>query len=139
MNDLSPMQRRALVGDVTVLVLMTVAGFATHLTLGDVGRMLITGLTALVAWGAVAWFVGVYRAEVIRDPRAVWRVAWAWVVAAPLATFLRGALLARDIPPVFVIVVILTNGFALLAWRIYLGWSLARSYRLSSRSTSNPR
>jgi len=138
-HSLDPTQRRALIGDVVVLVLMTVAGFATHLTLSDFARMMVTGVTALTAWAAVAWFMGVYRIAVIQDPRATWRVGWAWLIAAPLATFLRGAVLARDIPPVFVIVVILTNGFALVAWRIYLGWSLARNQRISSRSTSSPR
>ena len=138
MPPLEPIQRRALIGDVALLVIMTIAGFATHLTLGDVGRMLVTGVTALAAWAAVAGFMGVYRVDMIRDPRGLWRVAWAWVIAAPLATFLRGALLARDIPPVFVIVVILTNGFGLLAWRLYLGWSEARRYRMTSRSTTSP-
>lgn len=139
MRSLQPIPRRALIGDVVVLALMTVAGFATHLTLKDFGRMTLTAVTALAAWAAVAWFMGVYRSDVIVDPRATWRVAWAWLVAAPLATFLRGAVLARDIPPVFVMVVILTNGFALVAWRIYLGWSLARNQRIGSRSTSSPR
>ena len=137
LNQLDPVSRRALLGDVTVLVVMTVAGFATHLTLDAIGRMALTGVTALAAWAAVAVPFGVYRAEAIRDPRSLWRVAWAWTVAAPLATFLRGAFLARDVPPVFVIVVILTNGFALVAWRIYLGWSLARAH--SSKSMTSPR
>lgn len=139
MSALTPLQRRAAVGDTAVLVVMTVVGFATHLTLGDVGRMFITGLAALAAWAAVAGPMGAYRVEVIENPHGVWRVAWAWTIAAPLATFLRAVVLARDIPPVFVVVVILTNGFALMAWRLYLGWSLARSYRSGSRSTNSPR
>jgi hypothetical protein len=139
MRDLTPIQRRAVVGDVVVLVLMTVAGFATHLTLGDLGRMAVTGVGALAAWAAVAVPMGVYRLEVIQHPSGVWKVAWAWLIAAPLATFLRGAALARDIPPVFVVVVILTNGFALVLWRIYLGWSSTRRYRTGSTSTNSPR
>lgn len=138
MPTLNPLQRKAAIGDVAVLVVLTVAGFATHLTLDAFGRMFVTGLTALAAWAAVAPFLGIYDLSVIEDPRSIWRVAWAWLLAAPLATFLRGAILTRDIPPVFVIVVILTNGFALVAWRIYLGWSLARSHRSKSMSTSNP-
>jgi hypothetical protein len=98
--------------------------------------MVVTGLAALVAWAAVAGPMGVYRSDLIADPHAIWRVAWAWLIAAPMATFLRGAALSRDIPPTFVVVMILTNGFALVIWRVYLGWSLARSYR---SSTSNPR
>lgn len=139
MPELTPNQRRAVVGDVAVLLVLTIAGFATHLTLGDVGRMVVTAVAALLAWAAVAGPMGVYRAELIDNPGIIWRVAWAWVIAAPLATFLRGAVLARDIPPTFVMVVILTNGFALVAWRVFLGWSLTRSYRTGSSSTSSPR
>lgn len=119
-------QKAVIVGDVVVLVMLTVVGFATHLTLDAFGRMIITAVAALLAWVAVAPFVGVYTEEVISDPRSVWRVGWAWLLAAPLATFLRGAALDRDIPWVFVLVTIVTNGFALVAWRIGYGWWAAR-------------
>jgi FlaA1/EpsC-like NDP-sugar epimerase len=137
MPQLTTTQRKAVIGDVSVLVLLTVVGFATHLTLDAFGRMFATGITALLAWAAVARFLGVYRPAVISDPRSIWRVAWAWLLAAPLATFLRGVVLARDIPPTFVIVVILVNGSALVAWRIALGWMLARSHRVDARSMSS--
>jgi hypothetical protein len=138
MRRLTALQRKAVIGDVAVLVALTVVGFATHLTLDAFGRMLVTAATAVAAWAAVAPFLDVYEASVIENPRALWRVAWAWLLAAPLATFLRGAILARDVPPVFVIVVILTNGFGLVVWRVFLGWSLSRSYRTASTSSSNP-
>jgi len=137
MPHLTSTQRKALIGDVVVLVLLTVVGFATHLTLDAFGRMFATGITALLAWAAVAPFLGVYSPTVITDPRSIWRVAWAWLLAAPLATFLRGVVLTRDIPTTFVIVVILVNGFALVAWRIALGWMLARSYRVEAASISS--
>ena len=132
-------QRRAIVGDVVVLVSLTLVGFATHLTLDAFGRMTVTLVASLLAWAAVAPFLGVYSPTVIDEPTAIWRVGWAWLLAAPLATFLRGAILGRDIPPVFVIVTILVNGFGLVLWRIALGWSLARRYRVASSSTSSPR
>ena len=138
MPDLTHLQRKALVGDIAVLVLLTVVGFATHLTLDAFGRMVVTALGGLVAWLAIAPPIGVYKESVITDPRAIWRVAWAATLSAPLAAFLRGAILARDIPPVFVVVVILTNGLGLCLWRVYLGWSNARSYRSNPTSTSNP-
>lgn len=132
-------QRKAIVGDLVVLVALTLVGFATHLTLDAFGRMTVTLIASLLAWAAVSPFLGVYSPTVIDDPRAVWRVGWAWLLAAPMATFLRGAMLARDIPPVFVIVTIGVNGFALVMWRIGLGWYLARRYRTGSTSMSNPR
>ncbi len=119
-------QKTVIVGDVAVLVLLTVAGFATHLTLDAFGRMIITLVGSLLAWGAVAPFMGVYGEDVISNPRSIWRVAWAWMLAAPMATFLRGAALDRDIPWVFVLVTIGVNGFALVLWRIAYGWWMAR-------------
>ena len=86
MRRLTPLQRKAAVGDVAVLVVLTVVGFATHLTLDAFGRMLVTAVTAVAAWIAVAPFLGVYETSVIENPRALWRVAWAWLLAAPLAS-----------------------------------------------------
>ena len=138
MPHFTSIQRRALIGDVTVLFLVTVAGFATHLTLDAFGRMIVTVVAALLAWAAVAPFLGVYSDQLIREAQSVWRVGWAWLLAAPLATFFRGVALDRDIPWAFVLVTILINGFALVAWRVGLGWWSTR-YRKGSMSTTNPR
>ena len=62
-------QWNVIIGDVAVLVLLTVVGFATHLTMDAFGRMLVTAVGALAAWAAVAPFLGVYRENVIEDPR----------------------------------------------------------------------
>ena len=137
-SAINALQRKAIIGDVAVLVAVTVAGFATHMTLDAFWRMLVTTTSALLAWFVVSPFVGVYRPENILVPRSLWRVGIAWLIAAPLATYLRGAILGRDIPPEFVTVVILINGFALVVWRLVLGWSQARRYRADSISTSNP-
>ncbi len=139
MPHFSTKQRDAIVGDIAVLVLITSAGFATHFTSDAFGRVIVTTVGALLAWSAVAPFVGVYSVEVLEDARSVWRVGWAWLLAAPLATFLRGAILNRDIPWVFVVVTIVVNGFALVAWRIGYGWWLARRQRTGMTSMSTPR
>lgn len=131
MPQLTPTQRKVLIGDVVVLVLLTVAGFAAHLTLDAFGRMTVTAVAGLLGWAAVAPFLKVYDEDVISDARALWRVAWAWLLAAPLATFLRGMALDRDIPWQFILVTIGINGFALVTWRIAFGWTRAR--RLADR------
>jgi len=127
MPQLTKLQKTALSGDILVLIVLTVAGFATHLTLDAVGRLIVTAVTALIAWAAVAPFLRVYDSDVLATPGSVWRVGWAWLVAAPLATFLRAIALDRDIPWPFVLVTILLNGFALAAWRIAFGWWQVRS------------
>jgi len=122
---------------VVVLLLITVAGFAAHFTLDAFGRMIVTGVAALLGWAAVAPFMGVYDEGVITKAESLWRVAWAWLLAAPLGTFLRGMALDRDIPWVFVLVTIGINGFALLAWRIAYGWTRADRWARSPREASS--
>jgi hypothetical protein len=138
MRLLSAVERRAVSGDGVVLVLLTIAGFATHMTLDAAWRMVVTILGSLGAWFAVAPFLGVFREGNILDPRQLWRVALAWLYAAPLATFLRGLVLGRDIPPAFVVVVILINGFGLILWRLALGWKTTKQRQSASMSTSKP-
>ncbi|MCP3998932.1 MAG: hypothetical protein GY722_28295, partial [bacterium] len=46
-------QRNVIIGDVVVLVLLTVIGFATHLTLDAFGRMIVTMIGTVAAWAAV--------------------------------------------------------------------------------------
>jgi hypothetical protein len=138
-KQLAPIERRAAVGDAVVLVVLTVAGFATHMTLDAFWRMIVTALGSLLAWYPIGVFMGVFREHNIMSPRELWRVALAWIYAAPLATFLRGLILGRDIPPAFVVVVILINGFGLIAWRLGLGWRSARTHQADSMSTNSPR
>ena len=139
MVRISLQQRRAAMGDVIVLTLLTLAGFATHLTLDAFGRMVVTLLGSLLAWAAVAPGLGAYRAEVLTNPRHLWRVGWAAAAAAPLATFLRGMALDRDIPWVFVLVTMGTNALGLLLWRTAYGWWTARQPSAGSSSTTSAR
>ncbi len=76
-----------IIGDVITLALVTGIGFATHGTLGTAGsRMLTTFVPLLVAWAAVAPFLGVYDPGRAMEPRQLWRPFWAMVLAAPLAS-----------------------------------------------------
>lgn len=127
MPHFSRTQRTVIIGDVVVLILMTLLGFATHLSLDALGRIIVTTAGVIIAWAAVSPFVGVYDERRIADPGSLWRVAWAWVLAAPLAGFLRAAALNRDISWVFVLVTMGTSGLALMAWRVIYGWRAARS------------
>jgi hypothetical protein len=106
------------VGDIVTLVVVTVFGFATHGTLGSAGaRILATFVPLLIAWAAVAPFLGVYDLEQARDPRRLWRPLWAMVLAAPLASWLRGVMLGAPILPTFVLVIGGVSALGILAWR----------------------
>jgi len=130
---LSAIQRSVIIGDAVVLVVMTIIGFASHGTLDAVGRLVLTLAGALVAWGLVAPWFGLFEERIIHDHRAGWRVAWAWALAGPAAAYMRDGILNRPIPVVFVTVTIVTNGLALVVWRYAFAWRLARTNRTVER------
>ena len=109
--------RWAIIGDAVVLVALTAFGFLTHSTLDETWRLVVTTVGVLVAWAVVAPWFGVFSTEVLTRPTAVWRVAWAWAIAAPVAGFLRAWVLGVGVSATFVLVMIAVNGVVLVIWR----------------------
>ncbi|RMF50269.1 MAG: DUF3054 family protein, partial [Anaerolineae bacterium] len=96
-----PHTRWLLLGDVSALALVTVAGFATHGELPDAGwRMATTFIPLLVAWLCAGGALGCLRTPYT----SLVRLGWALLLTAPLAAWLRGLWLMRPIPPIFVLV-----------------------------------
>ena len=116
----------AIIGDLVVLVGMTVFGFLTHSTTDETWRLLVTTLGVLIAWGLVAPWFDTLSERTLRRPSAVWKVALAWTIAAPFAAFLRGLVLGVGISATFVLVLIGTNGPVLVLWRVGLAAVLAK-------------
>ena len=116
----------AIIGDLVVLVGMTVFGFLTHSTMDETWRLLATTLGVLIAWGLVAPWFDTLSERTLRRPSAVWKVALAWTIAAPFAAFLRGLVLGVGISATFVLVLIGTNGPVLVLWRVGLAAALAK-------------
>lgn len=107
-----------LAGDVIILALVTLAGFASHNELGTAGfRVLTTFIPLLVAWLLVGPHLRVYDLWSLNHPSQLWRPFWAMVLAAPLAGWMRGVWLNAPIQPVFVLVLGGISSLALLAWR----------------------
>ncbi len=105
-------------GDLLVIALITVVGFASHGELAGAGaRMLTTFIPLLVAWCMSAPFLGAYDLRRAADPRQVWRPFWAMALAGPLAAWLRGVMLNAPILPVFVLVLGGVSALGMLAWR----------------------
>jgi hypothetical protein len=113
-------ERRILViGDVVILALTTGFGFANHGTLGSAGlRILATWVPLVVAWFLISPLMGVFDEARVRDPRQLWRPLWAMVLAAPMASFLRGVWLNQPILPLFVVVIGGFCALALVGWRV---------------------
>jgi ABC-type xylose transport system permease subunit len=109
-------------GDALVLVIVTVIGFATHGELATAGlRMLTTYVPLALAWALIAPWLGLYNQTMIHDPRQLWRPVWAWILAAPLAGWLRGFWLDVPIIPIFVLALGGFTALAMLVWRgVYL-------------------
>lgn len=115
-----------LVGDVIVLALVTLFGFASHNELGSAGlRMLTTFLPLALAWGLVSPHLGVYADAVLFNGKQLWRPFWAMVLAGPMAGFLRGVLLNNLVSPLFVVILGGVSALAILAWRTIF-WMITR-------------
>ena len=118
-----------MIGDLITLALVTGLGFATHGTLGSAGfRILTTFLPLLIAWAAVAPFLGVYDPERALEARQLWRPFWAMVIAAPLAAWLRGVWLDAPILWIFVVVLGGFSALGILAWRAIYALVIARRF-----------
>lgn len=112
-----------IVGDVLVILILTVAGFASH---GEtdwayLSRMAAVFFPMLFCWFWLASMLGLFDMELISMPRTLWRVIFAGVFATPLAAVIRAVLLNEAILPVFVLVLMTVHSLGLLIWRgIYL-------------------
>lgn len=111
-----------IIGDVITISLVTGFGFATHGTLSSAGaRLLTTFVPLLLAWFAVAPFLGAYDPGRALLARQIWRPFWSMVLAGPLAAWLRAVWLNAPILWVFVLVLGGFSALGILAWRaLYL-------------------
>ncbi len=73
--------RWAIVGDIVVLALITIIGFATHHTLDAYWRMTVTVLVTLIAWAVVAPWFDAFSMTTLTRPSSVWKILLATVVA----------------------------------------------------------
>lgn len=120
-----------LVGDFIVFALVTMAGFATHQTLGTAGlRIASTFLPLLAAWGLIGGHVGVFDLRRASDPRQLWRPFWTMILAAPVFGLLRAWMLGVDsISATFLVVMGGISALSILAWRTIAAFWLARRNR----------
>lgn len=114
-------------GDLLAMALVTVIGFATHgeTDLSFLPRMAAAFFPLSIAWFILAPVYGLFRVELVSDPKQLWRPVLAMTFAAPLAAVLRGLILNAPILPIFAVVLASTSAFGMLVWRgIY--WAVTR-------------
>ena len=108
-----------IVGDILSLAVMTVIGFATH---GEVGTSFIVRMGAsffplLIGWWLSAPRFGLFHEQAASNPKLLWQVFAAMLLAAPFAVIVRAALLHSAGQPLFALVLGGMNGLGILVWR----------------------
>ena len=114
------MAKRILIpGDILAILLVTIIGFATHgeADLSFLPRMAAAFFPLTLAWFLLAPFLGLFQADVISNPRQLWRPMLAMLFAGPFAAMLRGFLLNAPVIPIFAVVLASTSAFGMLVWR----------------------
>ncbi len=108
-----------ILGDIATILVVTLVGFASHEALGaPLSRMLATFLPLTLAWFCVAPWLGLFDERITGDWRQLWRVAWALLLAAPLAGWLRGIWLRSLVIPLFIAIL---GGVSILAMGLWRG------------------
>jgi hypothetical protein len=106
-------------GDVIVLALITVIGFASH---GETGlsflpRMFTTFIPLVVSWFLIAPWLGLFDVQIISEPKQLWRPPLAMLLAAPMTAILRAAMLNTVALPLFTLILGSSAALGLLVWR----------------------
>ena len=106
-------------GDVLSLAVLTIIGFATHgeTQIAFLPRMTAIFIPLIISWFLVAPWLGLFRPEIVVDPKHLWRPALAILFTAPLAATLRGFILNAPIIPIFVLVLSATSAVGMVLWR----------------------
>jgi len=106
-------------GDILVLLVTTLIGFATHNELKSEFflRMVAAIVPLTVAWFLLAPWFGLFQPEIISNPKQLWRPVLAMIFAAPLAVVFRGLILNSAILPIFAIVFGATSALGMVIWR----------------------
>ena len=108
-----------IIGDILAIAITTLTGFATHGELNSafILRMFAACVPLIIAWFLLAPWFGLFRPEIISQPKELWRPLFVMIFAAPLAGVLRGLILRADIVPIFIIVFGATSAFGMVIWR----------------------
>ncbi len=108
-----------IIGDILSIAILTVIGFATH---GEVGTSFILRMGTTFFPLSLAWFLSapwfeLFDEQVTSNPKMLWRILFAMLLAAPLAVILRAVSLHSAASPLFVLILGGMNALGMLVWR----------------------
>lgn len=130
-------QTYIILGDILAMAIITVIGFATHgeTDISFLPRMLTTFIPLVISWFLIAPWLETFNAQIISDPKQLWRPPLAMLLASPMTTILRAAMLNAVALPLFTMILGGSAALGMLVWRgLYLFWE-KKSDRESSRGT----
>jgi len=121
-------------GDMLAFLAFAAIGRGSHgeeTGLAAIPQVILTAAPFAIAWFIVAPFVGVYRRELMADPRKMAaRTLLGWVLSWPVAMALRGIFVDHAVPPwTFAVIALVVNAAFLLIWR----WPYALNNSLRKR------
>ncbi len=111
-----------IIGDILVFIIFAIIGDTSHgklSGLASVGHSIVVALPFIISWFLVSPFMGMFRRELLTQPRAMAiRTLWAWIPAWVIAMILRGIFFDHGIPaPAFMAIALLFNAALLEIWR----------------------
>ena len=115
-----PAKKKILIfGDTLAIAILTFIGFATHgeADVSFIPRMGATFFPILISWFLLAPWFGLFDEQVTSNPKLLWRILFAMLFIAPLATILRAAWLHSAATPLFALILGSTNTLGMLIWR----------------------
>jgi cation transport ATPase len=123
------------IGDVLCFLIFVALGRSSHQEASGfaaIPQIIVTALPFIAGWFLVSPFVGAFRHKIMAQPKAmVIRTTVSWLIAWPVALFLRGIFVDHGVPPLsFAIVVLLVNMLLLLIWR----WPFALNNSMRKRN-----
>lgn len=117
------MNKFLVLGDALAIALVTLIGFATHgeTDLSFLPRFLAIYIPLSISWFLLAPWFGLFRTEIMSNPKQLWRPAFAMFFAAPLAALVRTIILNSAVIPIFAVILGATSALGMILWRgLYL-------------------
>lgn len=117
-------------GDALALLVFATIGRASHgeaAGLAALAQTIETAAPFVVGWFAIAPLAGLYRADIVDQPRRMLpRLALAWLVAWPIGLGLRALIRQSGIPLSFALVTFISVLAIMAAWRAIYALIAAR-------------
>src|SRR6266699_338498 len=121
-------------GDLLAFLAFSAIGRGSHgeaTGLAAIPAVIVTASPFAIAWFIVSPFIGVYRKELVANPRKMARRTFiAWMLSWPVEMAMRSIFVDHAVPPfTFALIALFVNAAFLLLWR----WPYALNHSMKKR------